>query len=199
MRKAAVVSLALVVALGFGVTSLRAGQELDGLKVGAAAPDFTLKDLDGEEVSLSDLKGKVVYLDFWATWCPPCRAALPHTQELSASDDAKEGELVVLAVDQREDIPTIRRFMLDQDYSFRVLLDSDGAVGDQYGVTGIPQFVVIDHEGKVAWHAVGFSGEELPEGQHPTAATPGRIDAAVEAALEAAEQDEDEDDADQRG
>lgn len=128
---------------------------------GQPAPDFTLTDMEGNSVSLSNLKGKVVFLDFWATWCPPCRESLPHTQSLSQHEKAKSGELVVLAINAREEVEQVKQFMQEKGFSFRVLMDKDGAVLDKYKVQGIPTFVLIDREGKVAWVQVGFgSGTE---------------------------------------
>jgi peroxiredoxin/outer membrane lipoprotein-sorting protein len=123
---------------------------------GQEAPNFTLTDTEGNEVSLSSLRGKVVFLDFWATWCPPCRQSLPHTQALSQHEKAKSGELVVLAVNAREQLDTVKRFIQDNSYSFRVLMDKEGTVLNAYKVQGIPTFVLIDREGKVAWVQVGF-------------------------------------------
>ncbi|MGQ9880399.1 MAG: redoxin family protein [Armatimonadota bacterium] len=128
---------------------------------GQPAPDFTLTDMEGNPVSLSDLKGKVVFLDFWATWCPPCQKSLPHTQSLSQHEKAKSGELVVLAINAREEADQVKQFMQEKGFSFRVLMDKDGAVLDKYKVQGIPTFVLIDREGKVAWVQIGFgSGTE---------------------------------------
>lgn len=132
---------------------------------GQPAPDFTLTDMEGNAISLSDLKGKVVFLDFWATWCPPCRESLPHTQSLSQHEKARSGELVVLAINAREEVDKVKQFMQEKGFSFRVLMDKDGAVLNKYKVQGIPTFVLIDREGKVAWVQVGFGGgtEKLME------------------------------------
>ncbi|GBC94428.1 Thiol-disulfide oxidoreductase ResA [bacterium HR16] len=123
---------------------------------GQEAPNFTLTDMEGNEVSLSSLRGKVVFLDFWATWCPPCRNSLPHTQALSQHEKAKSGDLMVLAVNAREELDKVKKFMQDNNYSFRVLMDKEGAVLNAYKVQGIPTFVLIDREGKIAWVQVGF-------------------------------------------
>ncbi|MCS6830928.1 MAG: redoxin family protein [Armatimonadota bacterium] len=124
---------------------------------GQEAPDFTLTDMEGNEVSLSSLRGKVVFLDFWATWCPPCKASLPHTQALSQHEKAQSGDLVVLAVNAREELDKVKKFMQDNSYTFRVLMDKEGAVLNAYKVQGIPTFVLIDREGKIAWVQVGFA------------------------------------------
>ncbi|MBI2302532.1 MAG: TlpA family protein disulfide reductase [Armatimonadetes bacterium] len=146
-----------------------------GPAIGKVAPNFTLKDLSDAAVTLSALKGKVVFLDFWATWCPPCRAALPHTQEISKRQEARKGKLVVLALDQAESKDTVRNFMHRNGYTFRCLLDKDGAVGGKYNVHGIPLFAVIDKHGVVKAVEVGYDEET----------TPGRIDRAINAALAA--------------
>lgn len=124
---------------------------------GQPAPDFTLTDLDGNTVSLSSLQGKVVFLDFWATWCPPCRQSLPHTQALSQHEKAQSGDLVVLAVNLRETPEQVKQFMQEQGFSFRVVMDRDASVARAYRVQGIPTFVVIDRSGKLAWVQVGFA------------------------------------------
>lgn len=140
------------------VVGICAAAPADKVKVGDKAPEFALKDLADKEVALKDLKGKVVFLDFWATWCPPCKKALPHTQELSARKDAKgdDAKLVVLALDLREDKAKVEKFLTDNKYDFHTLLDAKGAAAEAYGVKGIPTFVVINKDGTVAWIGVGF-------------------------------------------
>lgn len=130
--------------------------------VDANSPSLSLKSLqDGKTVSLADFHGRVVLLDFWATWCPPCRASLPHTQALSQSDDVKSGKLAVLAVNLREDPATIRSFMERNKFSFPVLLDPAGTSLEQFNADGIPTFVIIGRNGQVAWQQTGFNEERL--------------------------------------
>ncbi len=117
------------------------------------APDFKLKDTEGKDVTLSGLKGKVVLLDFWATWCPPCRASVPVLQAFHEKY-GKDG-LVILGVNQREDVATINAFKKDKGANYKVVLDN-GSVGDSYGVRGIPMFVLVDHTGKEIWRQTGF-------------------------------------------
>jgi peroxiredoxin len=125
------------------------------------APDFTLTSLQGKSVTLSSLQGKVVVLDFWATWCPPCRASLPHTQGMSQSANTRAGDLVVLAVNAREDATTVRSFLKQHGYTFTVLMDTQGAAMEKYGVSGIPTFVVIDRKGNITWQRSGFDEHGL--------------------------------------
>lgn len=124
-----------------------------GLLVGSKAPDFKLTTLDGKTVELSKLRGKPVFIDFWATWCGPCRRALPHTQKL-AEKYGKDAH--ILAVNLREDADTVRGFLQNNQYTFTVPMDTDGAVATQYGVRGIPHFVLIDAEGKIQLVQVGY-------------------------------------------
>ena len=114
------------------------------------APDFTLKVLDGEEVALSDFRGKTVLLNFWATWCPPCRAEMPSMERMYGEFD--RDELEILAVDLQESEKAVRNFIEDKEYTFPILLDTNGRVGSLYGARSIPTTYLIDEDG----FAVGF-------------------------------------------
>src|SRR6266404_2937249 len=128
--------------------------ELGRLKVNEPAPDFTLQDLTGQPVTLSSFRGeKAVLIDFWATWCGPCRSAMPGLQDLS--DKFKDRGLEVVTIDQGESVDQVRYFVERRKYSFRVLLDHDGVVGDKYGVRGIPTSVLVDKTGVVQSITVG--------------------------------------------
>ena len=133
--------------------------------VGQAAPAFKLEGTDGNAVSpIDDFKGKVIVLDFWATWCPPCREALPHLDQLYK--DQRDQGVAVFAVNERESKEKALTFMTQQNLSIPVLLDANGEVGAQYVVNGIPQTVVIGKDGKVANVFVGFgdgSADKLAE------------------------------------
>ena len=120
-----------------------------------SAPDFTLETLDGKEIKLSDLKGSVVFLDFWATWCGPCVKALPHTQKMSETEDAKQGKMHIFAVNVGEDKDTVNSFMSENRYTFTVLMDRENKVAASYEVEGIPRFIVIDKNGRIAWEVTG--------------------------------------------
>jgi len=124
-----------------------------GLPVGANAPDFKLTTLDGKTVELSKLRGKPVFIDFWATWCGPCRRALPHTQKL-AEKYGKDAH--ILAINLKEDPDTVRQFVQSNNYRFTVPMDMDGSVAAEYRVRGIPHFVLIDARGKVQFVQIGY-------------------------------------------
>lgn len=122
--------------------------------LGKQAEDFTLTALDGKEVSLAGLKDKVVVLDFWASWCGPCVMALPLLS--SATLAMKDQGVEFYAVNQGESKEQVEKFLKQQKLDLPVLLDEKGAVGDKFGVQGIPQTVIIDKAGKVQVVHVGF-------------------------------------------
>ncbi len=122
------------------------------------APNFKLKDLNGKTVQLSDFKGKPVVLDFWATWCQPCRDSIPGIAKLNA-DYAGKG-LVILAIsvdgDAAADIST---FQKEHGMTYTVLMGTD-EVADQYSVRTIPMVVIIDKSGKILKRFLGSGNEE---------------------------------------
>lgn len=121
--------------------------ENQNVQVSIDAIDFKLKDLDGKEVSLSDYKGKTIYVNFWATWCPACKEELPFIQQLYS--ERKDTDLVVLTVDLQESPFTVSNFMAINKYNFPVLLDKDGDIATSYGVQSIPLSILIDENFKI--------------------------------------------------
>jgi thiol-disulfide isomerase/thioredoxin len=111
------------------------------------APDFTLNTLDGQEMTLSKLKGKVVLLDFWATWCPPCREAIPHLINLQKTYQEKGIEVIGMNMD-KGDVETIRRFVKSMDIPYPITVTPE-EVSRSYGVTALPTTILIDKEGKI--------------------------------------------------
>ncbi len=107
---------------------------------------FTLESLNGGTVSLSDLQGHVVVLDFWATWCSPCRESMPHLQ---AIHDRYAGDgVVVLAINIEENRRTVEEYIAEAGYTFTVLLDPNGETADAYSVWAIPHTIIIDRQGQ---------------------------------------------------
>ena len=111
------------------------------------ALDFKLKDLNGKEVSLSDYKGKKVFLNFWASWCGPCKAEMPDIEKLYK--ETKDSDLVILTVNLGEDKDTVKSFTDNAKYNFTVLLDLDQSVAAKYKISAIPTSYFIDKEGNI--------------------------------------------------
>lgn len=111
------------------------------------APDFALSDLDGATVQLSALRGQVVLINVWATWCPPCRAEMPMIE--AAYTQYRDQGFTVLAVNQREDARTVAAYMGESRLSFPALLDRDGAVSTAYRANVLPSSFFIDRAGVV--------------------------------------------------
>jgi thiol-disulfide isomerase/thioredoxin len=119
------------------------------------APDFTLKALDGRVVTLSQLKGKVVLLDFWATWCAPCRESIPHLIQLYKDHKERGFELVGMNVD-RGDMEVVRRYVQSMDIPYPIVNTPEEVVR-AYQVTGIPVTLLIDKQGKIQERITGFN------------------------------------------
>lgn len=132
----------LLVAAGLGVP-----------KAPIAADDFRLASLAGANVRLSDYRGRVVFLNFWATWCPPCRSEMPSMERLHRRLRGRGLEIV--AVDLQEDAAAVKSFVKDSSLTFTVLLDADGAVGGAWGAQSIPTTYLIDRGGNIIARAIG--------------------------------------------
>ena len=115
--------------------------------VGSPAPEFQLENLSGVTQSLEGYRGKVVLLNFWATWCQPCTKEMPAMQ--SAHTSLHDQGFAVLAVNELEDIKKVREHILEHQHTFDVLLDPDNQVANMYGVVGLPVSVFIDKSGHV--------------------------------------------------
>jgi len=122
------------------------------------APDFTLTDLDGNSVSLSDYSGTPVLINFWATWCPPCRSELPLIQQYQ---DKYGDEFVVLAVDGGETAEDVQSFVDAQGYTMKFLLDPDFVVAELYQVRGFPTSLFIDANGAIQKVHIGELTEPM--------------------------------------
>ena len=116
-------------------------------QAGFAAPDFTLETRDGETANLADLRGQVVLLNFWATWCPPCRAEMPAIQDVY--DGYRDQGFTVLAVDVGEGEAQVAAFADEGGFTFPILMDRDGTVSRRYQVRAMPSTFFIDQEGVI--------------------------------------------------
>jgi len=115
--------------------------------VGGPAPEITLKDLQGQEVRLSDLRGKIVLLNFWATWCKPCKEEMPAMQ--ASYDRLRDQGFVVLAVNELEDTEKVIEHVRKHGHTFPVVMDHDNVVANRYGVVGLPASFLVDRQGVV--------------------------------------------------
>jgi peroxiredoxin len=136
-----------------------AGLPVPGNTTGAI--DFTLPLLDGTHQKLSDLKGNVVFLNFWATWCPPCRQEMPSMETFYQR--FKGRGLEILAVDCQEELRDVSAFMRRNRLSFPAALDTSGKVSSDYGISAIPTTYVIDRSGKIILKVVGGRNWDNPK------------------------------------
>ncbi len=125
--------------------------------VGQPAPHFSLPDVEGQNHQLQDFEGKIVLLNFWATWCAPCRLEMPllekHSQEIAG------GEFVILAINLQESIDQVQEFVDEMGLSMPVLLDLDGKVSQQYHIIGYPSSILIDRNGTIQAIHIGIISE----------------------------------------
>lgn len=137
---------------GMGNGGPGAPPQPQGVAVGEMAPEWSLEDPDGNDYALSDLRGRVVVMDFWATWCGPCRMAMPGMQKLH--EEFKDQPVSVLGINCWENGDP-QSFMSGEGLDYGLLVHAD-AVANEYGVSGIPTFYVIGKDGKVVHHEVGY-------------------------------------------
>jgi cytochrome c biogenesis protein CcmG/thiol:disulfide interchange protein DsbE len=121
------------------------------------APDFTLRTLDGQEITLFKLKGKVILLDFWATWCGPCRESIPHLIQLYNTYQKNGLEVIGMNMD-RENISTVRHFVKSMDIPYPIAI-TPYQVERSYGVTGLPTTILIDKDGRIREKIAGYTSE----------------------------------------
>ncbi|VAX21833.1 Thiol:disulfide oxidoreductase related to ResA [hydrothermal vent metagenome] len=129
--------------------SKQAASKMEGKK----APDFTLSALGGGEISLSDYRGKVVFLNVWATWCPPCREEMPSMQKLYEHFKGKDFVMLTISIDENKSL--VEPFMKELGLTFPVVFDPDQKVASIYKITGVPETFIIDKTGIITHHLLG--------------------------------------------
>lgn len=136
------------------------GNPVLSLTLGEQAPHFSLTQLyDGKNVELADYRGKVVYLDFWASWCPPCRVSLPQIESMQKALGAEDFEVVAINLD--EDKHAARQFLKRFPVSYTVLSDEKGEVAKRYALPGMPTSYVVNRNGKVTMIHKGFKPSDM--------------------------------------
>lgn len=140
--------------LAISATALAGRGELKPVKGAIQASDFVVRDLSGRAAKFGELRGKVVLLNFWATWCPPCRKEMPSMEALYRA--YRDRGLVVLAVSQDQaSSQEVKAFADALKLSFPVWHDRDGLIGRQYSVPGVPTSYLIGRDGRIAWRVLG--------------------------------------------
>ncbi len=134
---------------------------LSPLKPIRPAPDFALPNLDDKVLRLSDFRGKVVIVNFWATWCPPCRFEIPSMQR--AWNIIKGDDIAMLAIHVGGNMDRVMQFAADYDVEFPVLLDADSEVIGRWPVLGLPTTIIVDAQGRMVLRAIGGRKWDDPE------------------------------------
>lgn len=159
-KRLAVVALVLAATLVACEGAALPGSQ--GINVGKAARDFSLETVDGKLVSLSDYSGSVVLVNFWATWCPPCRAEIPDFEV--AYQAHKDDGFVVLGIEVGDSSQMVKPFVADLGMSYPVLLDESSTVMKEYRVPGLPTSLIVDRDGVIQVRHVGYlSAAKLDE------------------------------------
>ena len=150
----------LILALGFWLIFLQSDrlpvmvQMQGGAKIGEPAPDFLLSNLDGNLVHLGNGKGKVIFLNFWATWCPPCKEEMPWMESLYQRLKGRPFEMLAVSIDE-EGKEAVRPFMEKFSLTFPALLDRDRKIAAIYGITGIPETFIMNKQGMIDLKILG--------------------------------------------
>lgn len=132
-----------------------------GIEKGNKIPDFNLTNLLGGTQSINDYKGKLILLNFWATWCPPCRHEMPSMENLYKNKNNRNFEILAVSVD-RDSTNKVSDFIIKNNYSFPVFHDTKGSVADKFLITSIPQTYIINEEGIILEKITGaFDWEKL--------------------------------------
>ena len=130
-------------------------EDIGVLKVSTATEpvEINLKDVNGKEITLSDFRGRIVFLNFWASWCPPCRDEMPSMEKLYQR--FKDREFAMIAISMQEPASQVKKFFREHNLNFIALLDSTGEVGKQFGIRSIPTTFILDRAGEVIGGAIG--------------------------------------------
>lgn len=158
-----IVALTMIIALlpAMLPTAALAGQTLQPFSGTVDAPEIILNNLDGEEITLADFKGKVVIVNFWATWCPPCRTEMPSMQR--AWQQLRDNDVMMLAVHVGGNTDQVWEFVSEYALEFPILMDVTSQVSRSWPMRGLPTTFVIDPQGQIAYMAIGGREWDDPE------------------------------------
>ena len=162
MKKLKAVSLISVFLIVFGLMGCGQGTNVGDAGSSDMAPDFTLNDLDGRSFSFSKTRGKVVILDFWATWCPPCREEIPHFVSLYRAYRGKGLEIVGVALDQGG-ANAVKPFAEANGINYPVVIGNQKVTVDYGGIRGIPTTFIIDRKGNIVEKFIGYRDKAVFE------------------------------------
>nr|WP_320000756.1 TlpA disulfide reductase family protein [uncultured Draconibacterium sp.] len=153
--------LTIFIFLVFFAMSTFAQDEFTLVKEGDAAPDFSITMKDGSTKKLSDLKGKVVWINFFANWCPPCRKELPHLEKEVYQKLKENKNFEVLVIGREHDWATVNKFKADNNYTLPFYPDAERDIFSKYAKQNIPRNFIIDKDGKIAVASIGFKEDEF--------------------------------------
>ncbi len=153
--------LTLAILLLLPLSQVGARELLKSVDDPSQAPDFLLHDINGEEQKLQDYRGKVLVVNFWATWCPPCREEMPSLER--ARDMLRDDGVAVITIDVGEKPAAIERFLKRSPLSLPILLDSDTETASQWGAKGLPTTLIVDRQGRFSYIAIGGREWDSPE------------------------------------
>ena len=149
----AVTVLVIILSLKLNDSSFKFSNQV-AIKDNLPAPDFTFPGLDGKMVRLSDYKGKVVLVNIWATWCPPCVDEMPSMEKLYQKLKGENFEILAVSIDE-PGLKAVAPFMKKSNLTFPALIDSEGTIKAVYGITGVPESYIIDQQGILIKKIVG--------------------------------------------
>ncbi len=151
----------LFILLFLGIPSALTAQENETLvKIGMEVPDFTVKMFDGQTIQIKELRGKVVLLNFWATWCPPCRMELARVEK-DIIERFKNQDFVFLPISRQDSYDKIKAFREQTGYTFPMGMDPDRKIYSLFATASIPRNFVIDKTGKIVFMEIGYSEESF--------------------------------------
>lgn len=154
-------TLLLLASLLISSGPLQAARLLSLVEARPAAPAFTLSDIDGKPVSLADFRGRVLVINFWATWCPSCRKEMPSLER--AADWLKQYDAALIGVNVGERPKQVKRYLAEEPVTFPILLDPDMKMSTEWDATRLPVTYVVDPEGRIVYRALGSREWDAPE------------------------------------